>query len=141
MPKPEAFEMFVIGISDPKNLAPAIDAQRKLGLQRIVNHCHGFNAFLALARSFGYPTLLNGKQFLSQKDIECLAAEQGLAPWTFVGGICGTSRQVKANKSEITKRLSALGQLVFIGDISQKLLNLIVRGVRRPACRAPFIGF
>jgi 4-cresol dehydrogenase (hydroxylating) len=128
MPKPEAFEMFVVSISDPNNLARAIDVQRELGLRGIVNHCHGFNSFLALARSFAYPTLLDGKQFLSKKDIERLAAEQGLATWTFVGGIYGTFRQVKANKSEITKYLSALGRLDFIGDVSQKLLNLLVSG-------------
>jgi 4-cresol dehydrogenase (hydroxylating) flavoprotein subunit len=139
MPRPEAFEMFVLGISDPKNLAPAIDAQRKLSLRGIVGHCHGFNAFLALARSMGYPShLLNGKQFLSEKVIQQLAVEQGLAAWTFVGGIYVTSRQLRANKSEIKKHLSTLGHLGFIGDRSQKSLNSIVDKLRRPGLQGAF---
>ncbi|AFM28090.1 FAD-binding oxidoreductase [Desulfomonile tiedjei] len=139
MPKPEAFEMFVIGISDPKPLAPVIDAQRKLALRGIISHCHGFNAFLALARSIGYPShLLDGKQLLDKEVIEQLAAEQGLPPWTFVGGIYGTSRQVRTNKREIAKYLSRLGHLVFIGELSQKSLNRIVEGVRRPGFHGAF---
>lgn len=131
MPKPEAFEMFVASISNPRNLAPAIDAYRELGLRRVVNHCHGFNGFLALARSFSYPTdLLNSKQFLSEKQIDKLSGEHGFARWTFVGGIYGTSRQVRAQKREITKHLSRLSRLVYIGDISERLLNLMFSGAR-----------
>ena len=139
MPKPEAFEMFAFRVPDPENLAPVIDAHREMGLRRIVSNCHGFNEFLAVARTFGYPYhLLNGKQFLSEKDIEQLAVEQGLAPWTFVGGVYGSSRQVKAHKAEIAKYLSPLGELVFIGDTSEKLLNSIVRGVRKPGVQGAF---
>ena len=112
MPKPEAFEMFILKISDPENLVPVIDAHRQLALRRTVSNCHGFNEFLAMARTFGYPShLLDGKHFLSEKDIEELAVEQGLAPWTFVGGVYGSSRQVKAHKAEIAEYLSPLGEL------------------------------
>ena len=55
MPKPEAFEMFILKVSDPENLVPVIDAHRQLALRRIVSNCHGFNEFLAMARTFGYP--------------------------------------------------------------------------------------
>lgn len=120
MPKPEAFEMFTIGISDPKNLAAAIDAQRELALQRSVNHCHGFNDLLALARSFGYPTrLLNEKEFLSEEDIQQFADEQGLTLWTFVGGIYGTRQQVKAHKTQISKYLSPLGRLIYVEAVAK----------------------
>ncbi|MGO9569016.1 MAG: FAD-binding oxidoreductase [Desulfomonilaceae bacterium] len=139
MPKPEAFEMFAFRVPDPENLAPVIDAHREMGLRGIAGHCHGFNEFLAVARTFGYPYhRLDGKQFLSEKDIEQLAVEQGLAPWTFVGGVYGSSRQVKAKKAEIAKYLSSLGQLVFIGGTSEKLLNAIVRGVRKPGLQGAF---
>ena len=139
MPKPEAFEMFVLKISDPENLAPVIDAHRQLALRRIVSNCHGFNEFLAVARTFGYPShLLKGKQFLSEKDIEQLAVEQGLAPWTFVGGVYGSSRQVKAHKAEISECLSSLGELIFIDDNLEKRLNSIVRGVRKPGVQGAF---
>ncbi len=139
MRKPEAFEMFACRIPDPRNLTPAIDAHREMSLRRIVNHCHGFNEFLALARTFGYPYhLLKGKKALSEKDIEQWAAEHGLAPWTFIGGVYGTARQVKANKAEIAKYLSSLGQLVFLGDTSERLLKRIVRGGRKSGLLGTF---
>ncbi len=139
MPKPEAFEMFTLGISDPRNLGQAIDALRELALNRIVYHCHGFSDLLALARSFGYPThLLGGKEFLTEGDIRQFAAEQGLAQWTFVGGIYGTRQQVKAHKSEISKRLSQLGRLMYADDTSESFLRLLVRGVRSPGVKGVF---
>jgi 4-cresol dehydrogenase (hydroxylating) flavoprotein subunit len=139
MPKPEAFRMFVLGISDPASLAPAIDAHRELALRRIVTNCHGFNQFLALARTFGRPDLLvDGKQFLSETDIERIGAEQGVAPWTLVGGIYGNSRQVRAGKAEVKKHLSPLGRLLFFDDTSQRVLKGMVRGVRASGFRGAF---
>lgn len=133
MPKPEALEMFVIEIFDAENLAPVIDGLRELALRRIISNCHGFNQFLVLARTFEYPTHLpNGKQFLSETDIQQFAAEQGLASWTFVGGVYGTSRQVKANKAEMLRRLSPLARLRFFGETSQRVLNRMVSGVNEP---------
>lgn len=143
MPRPEAFEMFVIEITDSENLARAIDAHRELALRRVVSNCHGFNQFLVLARTLGYPAhLLSGKQFLSEADIERLGAEQGLPLWTFVGGVYGNSRQVKANKAEIKSCLSSLGRLLFFGDTSQRVLIGMVRGVRKRGVQGAFFrGF
>ena len=143
MPKPEDFQMFAIEISDPKNLARAIDAHRELALRRTIVNCHAFNQFLILARTLGYPAdPLRGKQFLSEEDIERLGAEQGLPPWTFVGGVYGNSRQVWANKADITKHISSLGRLRFFGDTSHKVLNGVVRGVRKRGIRGAFFrGF
>jgi len=139
MPKPEAFEMFVLKISNPENLVPVIDAHRQLALRRTVSNCHGFNEFLAVARTFGYPShRLNGKQFMSEKDIEQFAVEQGLAAWTFIGGVYGSSRQVKAHKSEISEYLSSLGQLIFIDDTLAKRLKSITSGVRKPGVQGAF---
>jgi 4-cresol dehydrogenase (hydroxylating) flavoprotein subunit len=139
MPKPEAFEMFVHKISDPENAARVIDAHRQLALRRIVSNCHGFNEFLAVARTFGYPNqLLKGKQFLSEKDIEEFAVKQGLAPWTFVGGVYGSSRQVKAHKAEISECLLPLGELIFIDDDLAERLTSVVRGVRKPGVQGVF---
>jgi len=139
MPRPEAFEMFVLKVSDPENLARAIDSHRQLALRRTVSNCHGFNEFLAVARTFGYPShLLKGKQFLSEKDIEQLAVEQGLAPWTFVGGVYGSSRQVKAHKAEISECLSPLGELIFIDDNLERRLKSVVRGVRKSGVQGAF---
>ena len=95
-----------------------------------------FSQWLALSAI--RTTFLTENNFLSEKDIEQLAVEQGLAPWTFVGGVYGSSRQVKAHKAEIAKYLSSLGELVFIGDTSEKLLNSIVRGVRKPGVQGAF---
>jgi 4-cresol dehydrogenase (hydroxylating) len=139
MPKPEAFEMFVLKISNPENLGPVIDAHRQLALRRTVSNCHGFNEYLAIARTFGYPRdRLEGKQFWSEKDIERLANEQGLAPWTFVGGVYGSRRQVKAHKAEISEYLSPLGQLIFIDDTLAKRLNSITCGVRKSGVRGTY---
>ncbi len=135
MPKPESFEMFVIVIPNPGTLPLAIDALRELGLRGIVNHCHGFNEFLALARSFGYPDLLKGQSFLSEKDIERLAREHWVPSWTFVGGLYGTRRHVKASEAEIARHFSSLGEIVFIDDSAEKSLNSLVRGVRKPGVR------
>lgn len=139
MPRPEAFEMFVIEIVDPSNLAHAIDAFRELSLRGIVTHCHGFNDFLAIALTFGYPShLLQGEDFLSENDIRRFAVQQGLAPWTFLGGVYGSIRQVKANKREIQKSLSPLGPLVFIDDNSAAWLNRMIQGTRGPGVRGSF---
>lgn len=121
--------MFLLEVSHTKHLAPAIDAHRELGLRRIVSNCHGFNAFMALARTFGYPDhLLEGKRFLSEERIGEWAAREGLTPWTFLGGVYGTRRQIKANKSEIRECLGSLGRLTFIGDTAEKFLSSVVRG-------------
>ncbi|MEJ2715639.1 MAG: FAD-binding oxidoreductase [Deltaproteobacteria bacterium] len=139
MPEPEAFQAFVLEISHAELLAPAIDAHRELGLQRIVGNCHAFNEFMALARTFGYPDhLLKGKQCLSEQDIEEWALHEGLAPWTFIGGVYGTRRQVKANRSEIRKRLSPLGRLTFMGMTSERFLTALVRGVHRDGITGVF---
>ncbi len=139
MPRPEAFEMFIHRISDPANLAAAINAYRELALRRIVTNCHGFNTFLALARAFDCQTRLSdGKRFLSATDIEQWGAEHGLAPWTFVGGVYGSTRQVKANKAEIRKYLSSLGQVIFIGDTAEKFLKRLVYGVTKSGLEGAF---
>ncbi len=139
MPKPEAFEMFVIQVSDARNLVQVIDALRDLSLRRIVSHCHGFNEFLAIARTFGYPThLLDGKQFLNDKDIGRLAVEQGLSAWTFVGGVCGSYRRVKADKAEVKKYLSPLGRLIFVDRVLEKFLRSMVLGVRKSGASGVF---
>ncbi|MBI4963509.1 MAG: FAD-binding oxidoreductase [Desulfomonile tiedjei] len=136
MPKPEAFEMFVVEIFDSTDLAPVIDSLRELALRRIISSCHGFNQFLVLARAFEYPAhLLNGKQFLSETDIQQFAADQGLASWTFAGGVYGTSRQVKANKAEMLRHLPRRARLRFFGETSQRILSRVVRGVREPGVR------
>jgi 4-cresol dehydrogenase (hydroxylating) flavoprotein subunit len=67
-----------------------------------------------------------------------LAEEQGLTLWTFVGGIYGTRQQVKAHKSEISKYLSPLGRLIYVDDTSQKWLNMVVLGVRKPGVQGVF---
>jgi 4-cresol dehydrogenase (hydroxylating) len=139
MPKPEAFNMFLIEVSDPSNLAQVIDALRELALRGTVAHCHGFNEFLAIARTFRYPDhLLLGKEMLSDDDIRKFAVQQGLNPWTFVGGIYGSARQVKANKEEIQKSLSRLGRLVLIDDNSVAWLKRVNQGVRRPGATGIF---
>ena len=139
MPKPEIFQMFVIQIPHIENLAQAIDALRELALRRVVKSCHGFNQFLALTRTSGYPThLLHGKKCLSETDIAQLGLEHGLASWTIVGGIYGTSRQVRANKMEIKKHLSSLGRLVFFDDTSQKILKSMVHKVRSNGFQGTF---
>lgn len=139
MPKPEAFKMYVLGIANPENLGRAIDAQRELSLRRIVNHCHGFNDLLALTRAFAYPShLLEGRQFLSDDVIRQFAGEQGLARWTFVGGIHGTPRQVKVYKSEISKHLSPFGRLAYVDDTVEKVLISMVRGIRKGGAQEAF---
>jgi 4-cresol dehydrogenase (hydroxylating) len=131
MPKPEMFEMFVMEVSDAKHLAAVVDALRELSLLRIIHNCHGFNEYLVLARTFGYPhRLLKGKPFLDDHDIEQWATEQGLCPWTFVGGLYGSARQVKADKAELRLRLSHFGRLSFIGDRLQKFLKRTALGAR-----------
>lgn len=139
MPKPQAFEMFVIQVHRPENLAPAIDALRELALHRVIMNCHGFNEFLIFTRTFGYPThLLKGRRFLDQTDIDRLAAEQGLAPWTFVGGVYGSSQQVKANKNQIRRHFSSLGRVIFMDDGSKESLKRVVRALRRPGGQGAF---
>jgi 4-cresol dehydrogenase (hydroxylating) flavoprotein subunit len=131
MPKPEMFEMFVMEVSDAKHLAAVVDALRELSLLRIIHNCHGFNEFLVLARTFGYPHhLLRGKPYLDDHDIEQWATEQGLCPWTFVGGLYGSARQVKADKAELRLRLSHFGRLSFIGDRLQNFLKRMALGAR-----------
>jgi len=131
--------MFVSEISDPTDLGAAIDAHRELALHRVTSNCHAFNRFLVLARSFG-PAMesTNESGFMSEAVIEKLGAEQGLAPWTFVGGLYGNARQVRANRAEVTKRLSPFGRLLFFGDTSQTLLEKVVRGTRKHGFRGSF---
>lgn len=129
MPKPDVFEMFVIKVSEPGNLAPVINALRDLALQRIVSNCHGFNAFLVLARiSDSRMGLSDEKKFLSTAEVEKWGEENGLAAWTFIGGVYGTAQQVRANKTAIKKYVSSLGEVVFIGDTGHKFLNWLVQG-------------
>ena len=136
MPKPDSFAMFVVALDHADALPSALDALRELGLQGIVSHWHGFNDFLALARTFGYPAhMLNGKPFLSEQDIKQLALENGVPCWTFLGGLYGSRGHVKASKAEITHCFSSLGKVVFMNDHNEKLLKALLRGVREPGVR------
>ncbi len=69
---------------------------------------------------------------MDESDIEQLAAEEGLASWTFVGGVYGSPRQVTVDKAEIKRSLSPVGRLLFVRDSSEKALKGLVSRSRNP---------
>ena len=115
MPKPESFNVVTFDLTDEANLPTLIDRLRELALEGIFkSHLHMVNDFQMLSVVSRYPyELLDGSTYLSSQSLQTLRQKYGIAPWSLVGAIYGSSAQLKLKKLSLKKRLSDLGKLEF----------------------------
>jgi 4-cresol dehydrogenase (hydroxylating) flavoprotein subunit len=115
MPKPESFNVVTFDLADEANLPTLIDRLRELALEGIFkSHLHMVNDFQMLSVVSRYPyELLDGNTYLSAGSMLSLRQKYGIAPWSLVGAIYGSSAQLKLKQSSLKKHLADLGKLEF----------------------------
>jgi 4-cresol dehydrogenase (hydroxylating) len=118
MPRPEAFCAFQFDLRDEADLPALIDAVRELMLAGTLQAAsHIVNEIVALAILTQYPApLLDRYSRLPDDVVKGMCERYLVRPWSFGGGIQGTSGIVSAVKRELRKRLAPLGTIMFIDD-------------------------
>ena len=118
MPKPEAYNSFVYEIRDARHLPKVLDSFRQLALTGVVNtKLHMINDFVSmtiLTQRIQENVRQDGP--LSDDDLDALRRKYGISPWNCAGGIYGTRRQVKLQRSLLRQALSPYGRLIFLSD-------------------------
>ena len=118
MPKPEAYNSFVYEIRDARHLPKVLDSFRHLALTGVVNtKLHMINDFVSmtiLTQRIQEKVRQDGP--LSDDDLDALRRKYGISPWNCAGGIYGTRRQVKLQRSLLRQALSPYGRLIFLSD-------------------------
>ena len=118
MAKPEAYNSFVYEIRDARHLPKVLDSFRHLALTGVVNtKLHMINDFVSmtiLTQRIQEKVRQDGP--LSDDDLDALRRKYGISPWNCAGGIYGTRRQVKLQRSLLRQALSPYGRLIFLSD-------------------------
>ena len=117
-PKPEAFAFFYIQVQEESNLAPLLDALRKLRMQSILpSAIHLGNDLRILSSHAPYPhdhappgTPLNSTQR------EAMRKEFGVGCWNVSGSLTGTNATVREGKRQLRNAVRGLGTVVFVDD-------------------------
>jgi len=126
MPKPECYNSFVYEIRDARHLPKVLDGFRHLALTGVVNtKLHMINDFVSmtiLTQRINETVKQDGP--LTDADLDSLRRKYGISPWNCAGGIYGTRKQVKLQRSLLRKALSPYGRLIFVSD---RLLPYIER--------------
>lgn len=141
MPTPEYFLSCVFELTREEDLPRLIDAMRRLQLSgAIKSKVHLVNDVVTFAVLAEPQKILAGAPFLTDARRADLRRQYNIAPWSFAAGLYGTRGQVNANKALITRELSALGKLQFIGDrklgILRGLTRILKRGTAMPPTRS-----
>lgn len=129
MPEPQGFYCFICELADERQLPAAVDAIRRLALDRVLqSNVHMVNDVMFMAQMMQYPyELLNGRTYLSDETRATLRRRLQIAPWTISGGIYGTPAQVRASKCLIKRELSRWGKVTFLNDTSFGVLQWLLR--------------
>lgn len=128
LPAPEGFSCFVCEIEDERDLPAAVDAVRRLALNRVLQgNVHVVNDIMFMAQMMQYPyELLDGRTYLSDETRADLRKRLKIAPWTISGGIYGAPEQVRVNRRLIERELSRCGRVAFLNDRSFGVLRWLV---------------
>lgn len=128
MPKPESYNSFVYEIRDERHLPEVLDAFRRLALTGVVNtKLHMINDFVSmtiLTQRIRERVPQEGP--LTETDLAALRHKYGISPWNCAGGIYGTRRQVKLQRSLLRDALARYGRLIFISDRLLPFLERII---------------
>jgi 4-cresol dehydrogenase (hydroxylating) flavoprotein subunit len=125
MPEPEAFNCFICELDDEANFPQIVDALRRLALTSILPaNFHIVNDLLFTAQLMQYPyDLLDGGRYLSNEARMKLRERIKMASWTVIGGLYGSSAQVKASRRAVSSELSRFGKLTILNDTKLQLLS------------------
>lgn len=125
MPEPEAFNCFICELSDEANFQQLVDVLRRLALAGILPaNFHIVNDLLFTAQLMQYPyDLLDGGRYLSIEARRKLRAQIKMATWTVIGGLYGSTAQVKVARRAISSELRRFGKLTFLNDSKLRLLS------------------
>lgn len=128
LPAPEGFSCFMCEIEEEGDLPAAVDAVRRLALNRVLQgNVHLVNDIMFMAQMMQYPyELLDGRTYLSDETRADLRKRLKIAPWTLSGGIYGTPEQVRVNRRLIKRELSRCGRVAFLNDRSFGILQRLV---------------
>jgi 4-cresol dehydrogenase (hydroxylating) len=118
MPRPERFVSFSLEMARDEHMPTVIEAVRRLTLAgslrsaiHVVNH-------------------VAARAVFSSRRCEPNRAqrpEQRVAPWTLVGSVAGTCREVAASLHEIRKALAPWGRFLVVGDRRAKIAGTLAR--------------
>lgn len=125
MPEPEAFNCFICELRDEANFSRIVDALRRLALTGILPaNFHIVSDLLFTAQLMQYPyDLLDGGRYLSIEARIKLRERIKMASWTVIGGLYGSTAQVKAARGAISSELGRFGKLTFLNDSKLRLLR------------------
>ena len=104
-PRPEKLVLFTLDVDRPDRLSAAVDGIRHLALAGTVQcHVHMANVFQTLSLLQKYPGDLLGQGMrIPVSRLAELKARYGLPDWTAVGGIYGTTAQVRSSERHIRR--------------------------------------
>ena len=107
MPAPEYTEVAFFQIADARALVRAVDALRKLRLDRVLGPgLQLSNVYRGLQRQGAFPwARTRGRTPLAEPLARQLGREKGLAAWSGVAGLHGTRRQVAAARAQVERAL------------------------------------
>lgn len=125
MPEPEAHESYVLAVEDEQHLPQVIDAFRHLALQGVVTtKLHMINDFVSLTVVMQRIEQQRGNgAALSLADFR---RRYGVAPMTCAGGLYGTRKQVRLQRSILKKAVGRFGRLLFISDARVALIERVI---------------
>ena len=129
MPEPEDFRSFLFELRDEKKLPSVIDAIRNLMLQHALqNAIHASNDIVTFAIVTQYlRDARPGTTCLSEVRRAELRKKYGVAPWSFGGGLYGSTAQVRLHQRLLKRTLSRYGKLTFLSDRDIGNLQRVIR--------------
>ena len=111
MPKPEKFELVVCIIDRHDDVAPVVDALRRLRLTGTLRSVvHIGNDLRLMSSSVTYPWEEAGTGGLSPELRERLRIEAGVGAWSLSAGVAGGPAEVRAARNSIERALRGPGR-------------------------------
>lgn len=141
MPTPEELEMIVCIIERHEDVAPVVDALRRLRLAGTLRSVvHIANDLRLMSSAVAYPWADAGTTGLSRELREQLRREAGVGAWALSAGIAGCRAEVRAARRAVERALTGTGRkllrvterrLDFGEGALQVLPSSWMRGARR----------
>ena len=131
MPAPEAFELFVVSVSDD-DFGPLIEAMRGLrldGTVRSVVHIGNDMRLISSAMTFPWAAA-PGQSALPAAMRNAICAKNDIGAWTAVGALMGTRARVAADRKAVKRTLGRY-RLRFVNERKLFLGEAVARQLRR----------
>lgn len=131
MPEPEEFNFMAVELTHQKDFAKFIDDIRTLALSGTISNIHCFNPFLLLSSRIPYPFDRRGdRTHLPLEEVNALAKENQVAPYSMVCGLYGNKLQVKSARKKVRKSLGKYCDVLFANDKQIAFVDKLAKRLR-----------